>query len=98
MTEANPPQVPTEAVEEHEEDISRQTSGHSIHEQAVKDNEKAPKTYARSPSVEDGSNLYITRSHVSTHDAAAIPHHDEHYEVGDEIYNKFSHVRVVMVI
>jgi len=41
--------------------------------------------------------LYHVRSHVSTHDAAAF-HRDEHYETGDEIYDKFRPAKKILIV
>jgi hypothetical protein len=40
--------------------------------------------------------LHHVRSHMSTHDA--IPPDDKHYETGDEIYNKFSPSRKIVIV
>ncbi|EME47660.1 hypothetical protein DOTSEDRAFT_166887 [Dothistroma septosporum NZE10] len=43
--------------------------------------------------------LHHAQSHVSTHDAAIVHHdHDEHYEAGDEIYDKFSPRRKMLIV
>ncbi|KAK3671690.1 hypothetical protein LTR78_008423 [Recurvomyces mirabilis] len=45
------------------------------------------------------TNLHRVRSHVSTHDAAIIHHdRDEHYEQGDEVYDKLPPHRKVIVV
>ena len=41
------------------------------------------------------TSLYPVKSHVSAHD---IPHIDNHFEAGDEIYNKFPHHRKVVIV
>ena len=41
--------------------------------------------------------LHQVRSHISTHDTAAIDHH-AHYEQGDEIYDRFPHHRKVIIV
>ncbi|KAK5118546.1 hypothetical protein LTR85_008011 [Meristemomyces frigidus] len=36
-------------------------------------------------------------SHISTHDHA-VAHHDQHYEQGDEIYDRFSRQRKILIV
>ena len=65
------------------------------------DDEKRPDTYNESSALEDSTPnaLHHVHSHISTHDAPAVVlHHDQHYEAGDEIYEKFSHIRKVGVV
>ena len=40
--------------------------------------------------------LHHVRSHVSTHDAAIM--HDAHYEVGDEVYDRFTAGRKMLIV
>lgn len=94
-------QPPTEAVEEQEHDLSRQTSHNapSVSDERQTNSEKRVDTFTRSPTLEsNGPALYLTRSHVSTHDAAVIHHQDPHYEDGDEIYDRFSHLQKVTMV
>ncbi len=80
--------TPTEAVEEHE--APAQQPRHS---------EDVEKGHSRPVSIEAiPPSLYQTRSHISTHDGDVVNHHDEHYEVGDEIYNKFSSKHKVIMV
>ena len=61
--------------------------------------EKRPSTFNQSSGLEAGGpGLERVLTHVSTHDAAVTNHHDEHYEVGDEIYNRFSHLQKVGMV
>ena len=104
MTEEKQPH-PTEAVEEQGEDLSRQPSQELSQPQPPEPRhsasfEKRLDIYTHSTSLEDARPaLHPTLSHVSTHDGAAPhPQHDEHYEAGDEVYNKFSHLHKVSMV
>lgn len=59
--------------------------------------EKEPYPYSRASisDLERPDHLTHTRSHISTHDAA---HFDDHHEVGDEIYDRYSHPRKVVIV
>ncbi len=85
------------AYEEHEEELTPQVSQDQNHDGIVESGEKGNQTFARATSTESARpDLYTTRSHVSTHDA--VHAQDEHYEVGDEIYNRFSHFHKVTMV
>lgn len=59
--------------------------------------EKQPPHYAEDDVESQRHSLQHVASHMSTHDAAVI-HHDEHYEQGDEIYDKFPSSRKVTIV
>lgn len=97
-------QHPTEIVEEHEKDEIRpesikddsdSRSDHNDHNKSEKDVSHAV-TSADIESQRHSVQLHQTRSHVSTHDTPAL--HDQHYEVGDEVYNKFSKWRKISIV
>lgn len=58
----------------------------------------------REPSIDEDiesqrPKLEHVRSHVSTHDATIVhPDHDEHYETGDEVYDRFTHKRKMIIV
>jgi hypothetical protein len=90
-----------EAVEEQHHGLSRQTSHNapSISQIQQIQSEKALDTFNRVSSLENNRTaLYLTPSHISTHDATVIHHQDPHYEAGDEIYERFSHVQKVIMV
>ena len=61
--------------------------------------EKTDHIFTQAPALEDATpNLRPVQSHVSTHDATGPQQQDEHYEVGDEIYNKFSHFHKITMV
>ena len=86
-----------EVVEEAEEELSPQSSPR--HPEPVHCDEKTKETFTEAPIIEEASpNLRPVLSHVSTHDGTGVHHQDQHYEAGDEIYNKFSHVHKVTMV
>lgn len=63
------------------------------------ESEKAPNVFAESSSAESARpTLHHTLSHVSTHDAPPQEVHDQYYEAGDEIYNKFSPAHKITIV
>ena len=91
----------TEAIEQPEEDLTPHQSNEREPAQprASESSEKRQSTFNRSSNLEDGRpDLQRVLTHVSTHDAAVAHPHDEHYEVGDEIYNRFSHLHKVGIV
>ena len=91
----------TEAIEQPEEDLTPHQSNAHDHAQPreSESSEKRPSTFNHSSNLEDGRpDLQRVLTHVSTHDAAVAPPQDEHYEVGDEIYNRFSHLHKVGIV
>ena len=92
MTAEKQESQPSEAVEEDKPDLLPHISKD---QQTL---EKGPDAFDRSSFVEDGRPaLHTVRSHISTHDAVG-PDHDEHWEAGDEIYNKFSPFHKVTMV
>ncbi|KAI5367627.1 putative major facilitator superfamily, MFS transporter superfamily [Septoria linicola] len=93
-------QHPTEAVEE-----DRESTAESIHNDlnqgydltnTIKPKNKPSYTEKDLESQRPSVQLHQTKSHVSTHDAHPI--HDQHYEAGDEIYDKFSKWRKISIV
>ena len=92
---------PPEAIEQPEEALTSQYSNDIEHAEPrlSESSEKSPSTFNESTTVENGRpELHRVLTHVSTHDAAVTNVHDEHYEVGDEIYNRFSHLHKVSMV
>lgn len=62
--------------------------------------EKASRSKQESSRLDDCEaqqpGLYHIQSHVSTHDAAPVV--DKHYEAGDEIYDRFSPQRKIVIV
>jgi hypothetical protein len=91
----------TEAIEQPEEDLTPHQSNEHDHAQPreSESSEKRSSTFNQSSNLEDGRpDLQRVLTHVSTHDAAVAHPQDEHYEVGDEIYNRFSHLHKVGIV
>ena len=93
-------QHPTEPIEE-----ADHISHHSLRpakEPRVSTSSEKQRQHSDASSETDLENgrpaLYHVRSHVSTHDAASIPPQDPHYEAGDEVYNRFPHLRKVAIV
>ncbi|SMR47856.1 unnamed protein product [Zymoseptoria tritici ST99CH_3D1] len=42
--------------------------------------------------------LHHTLTHISTHDAVVQPEHDEHWEEGDEVYERFTPKRKIIIV
>lgn len=84
---------PEELTPQHSHDIE---AGQPRQSQS---SEKRPSTFNQSSSVENGRpELDRVLTHVSTHDATVVHHQDQHYEAGDEIYNRFSHLHKVGMV
>jgi hypothetical protein len=91
----------TEAIEQPEDDLTPHHSKDIEPSQLRRSesSEKRRSTFNQSTSLEDGRpDLGRVLTHVSTHDAAVAHTHDEHYEAGDEIYNRFSHLHKVGMV
>ena len=92
----------TEAIEQPAEDDLTPHHSRDIEDSQPRkseSSEKSPSTFNQSSSLEDGRpGLERVLTHVSTHDAAVTNNRDEHYEAGDEIYNRFSHLQKVGMV
>lgn len=88
----------TNPTTEDVEDFSRHPSS-TIDRESLHTNEAAHEKEAKhhEPDLESQrQSLHRVRSHVSTHDAVAV--HDEGYEEGDEVYDKFTPRRKTMIV
>lgn len=99
MTDEKQTQQPSEVVEGPEEALTpHHSKDDSSKPRFSESSEKRQATFNQSPSLEDGEpGLDRIPTHISTHDAVAH-HRDEHYEAGDEIYNKFTHLHKVSMV
>lgn len=88
---------PTEPVEESEvRPISVISKPEDDDLEPTNQTEKGPR-YAETDVERQGPSLHPVQSHVSTHDPVH-QERDQHYEQGDEIYDRFSKSHKMMIV
>lgn len=80
------------------EALSRQSSSTKKHgdHHANEKSHKKEASYAEADLESQRNSLHQIRSHMSTHDATPV--HDQDYEEGDEVYDKFTAKRKTLIV